>query len=39
MTLGELYLRKGEWRFNPVGNGVSMDLAGQCAVYGVNISE
>ena len=39
MTLGELYLRKDEWRFNPVGNGVSMDLAGQCAVYGVDISE
>ena len=39
MTLGELYLRNGEWRFNPVGNGVNTDLAGQCAVYGVEISE
>ena len=39
MTLGELYLRKGEWRFNPVGNGVHTDLAGQCAVYGVNIGD
>lgn len=38
MTLGELYLRNGEWRFNPVGNGVNTDLAGQCAVYGVEIS-
>ena len=38
MTLGELYLRNGEWRFNPVGNGVNTDLAGQCAVYGVQIS-
>ena len=38
MTLGELYIRNGEWRFNPVGNGVNTDLAGQCAVYGVNIS-
>lgn len=37
MTLGELYLRNGEWRFNPVGNGVNTDLAGQCAVYGVEI--
>ena len=39
MTLGELYLRNGEWRFNPVGNGMDTDLAGQCAVYGVNISD
>ncbi|MBE5809127.1 MAG: TerD family protein [Clostridiales bacterium] len=37
MTLGELYLHKGEWRFNPVGNGLAIDLAGQCAVYGVAI--
>jgi tellurium resistance protein TerD len=37
MTLGELYLRNGEWRFNPVGNGVNADLAGQCAAYGVEI--
>lgn len=39
MTLGELYLHRGEWKFNPVGNGVNTDLAGQCAVYGVAISE
>ena len=39
MTLGEIYLRGGQWRFNPVGNGVKADLAGQCAVYGVNISD
>lgn len=39
MTLGELYLRNGEWRFNPVGNGVNTDLAGQCAVYGVQITD
>lgn len=38
MTLGELYLHRGEWKFNPVGNGVRLDLAGQCAVYGVEIS-
>ena len=39
MTLGEIYLRNGEWRFNPVGRGLDIDLAGQCAVYGVNISD
>ena len=37
MTIGELYLHNGQWKFNPVGNGVNKDLAGQCAIYGVNI--
>ena len=38
MTLGELYLHQGQWKFNPVGNGVHMDLAGQCALYGVTLA-
>lgn len=38
MTIGELYLHNGQWKFNPVGNGVKQDLAGQCAIYGVAIS-
>ena len=38
MTIGELYLHNGQWKFNPVGNGVNQDLAGQCAIYGVEIS-
>lgn len=37
MTIGELYLHNGQWKFNPVGNGVHQDLAGQCAIYGVEI--
>lgn len=37
MTIGELYLHKGQWKFNPVGNGVRQDLAGQCAIYGVEL--
>lgn len=37
MTIGELYLHNGNWKFNPVGNGVHQDLAGQCMVYGVEI--
>ncbi len=37
MTFGELYRHKGQWKFNPVGNGVEQDLAGQCAIYGVEI--
>lgn len=37
MTIGELYLHNGQWKFNPVGNGVHQDLAGQCAIYGVQI--
>jgi len=35
MTVCELYMNKGQWKFNPVGNGVSQDLAGQCAIYGI----
>ncbi|MCR4645479.1 MAG: TerD family protein [Oscillospiraceae bacterium] len=38
MTIGELYRHNGQWKFNPVGNGVNQDLAGQCAVYGVEIN-
>lgn len=38
MTIAELYLHNGQWKFNPVGNGVNKDLAGQCAVYGVEIA-
>ena len=37
ITVGELYLYNGQWKFNPVGNGLHQDLAGQCAVYGVEI--
>lgn len=37
MTIGELYLHNGKWKFDPVGNGVKQDLAGQCAIYGVQI--
>ncbi len=37
LTIGELYLHNGQWKFNPVGNGVHQDLAGQCAIYGVEV--
>ena len=37
MTVGELYLKNGEWRFNAVGQGLKTDLAGLCNFYGVNI--
>lgn len=37
MTIAELYLHKGQWKINPVGNGLHQDLAGQCAIYGVEI--
>lgn len=37
ITIGELYLHNGQWKFNPVGNGVHQSLAGQCAIYGVEI--
>lgn len=38
MTLGELYLHQGQWKFNPVGNGMQTDLAGQCVLYGVALA-
>lgn len=37
MMIGELYLHNGAWKFNAVGNGVARDLAGLCALYGVQI--
>lgn len=37
MTMAELYIHNGQWKFNPVGNGVHQDLAGQCRIYGVEI--
>lgn len=37
ITICELYKHNGQWKFNPVGNGVNRDLAGQCAMYGVEI--
>ena len=38
MTVGELYLKGGEWRFNAVGQGLNTDLAGLCGFYGVDIA-
>lgn len=38
MVVGELYKKSGEWRFNPVGNGVAKDLFGLCEMYGVNVA-
>ena len=37
MTVAELYLYRDVWKLCPVGNGVRQDLAGQCAIYGVEI--
>ena len=38
MVVGELYKHNGEWRLNPVGDGVAKDLAGLCGMYGVNVA-
>jgi tellurium resistance protein TerD len=35
MMLGEIYKHNGAWKFAPVGDGVGKDLAGLCAMYGV----
>ena len=37
MTIGEIYLHNGIWKFNAVGNGVGRDLAGLCQQYGVQV--
>ncbi len=38
MMIGEIYLHNNIWKFNAIGNGVARDLAGLCALYGVEVS-
>lgn len=38
MMIGEIYQYNGIWKFNAIGNGVARDLAGLCALYGVQVS-
>ena len=35
LVIGEFYRYKGEWKFNAIGSGVTRDLAGFCAMYGI----
>ncbi|GEM_PF-148675 len=37
MMIGEIYLNKGVWKCNAIGNGVVRDLAGLCELYGVQV--
>lgn len=37
MMIGEIYKHNGQWKFNAIGNGVAKDLAGLCALYGVEV--
>lgn len=37
MMIGEVYLYKGQWKFNAIGNGVDRDLGGLCELYGVEV--
>lgn len=39
MVTGEVYRHNGQWKFNPVGDGVAKDLAGLCNMYGVNVRD
>lgn len=39
MMIGEVYIHKGNWKCNAVGNGVAKDLAGLCELYGVNVDD
>lgn len=38
MVVGEVYRHNGTWKLNAVGDGVAKDLAGLCAMYGVNVA-
>ncbi len=38
MVIGEIYLYKGMWKFNAIGNGIAKDLAGLCETYGVQVN-
>lgn len=37
MMIGEIYKHRDTWKFNAIGNGVAKDLAGLCALYGVQV--
>ena len=39
MVVGEIYNHNGQWKFNPVGDGVSADLYELCTRYGVNVAD
>ncbi len=39
MVVGEMYMRNGEWKFNPVGMGTDDDLEGLCNRYGIEVSD
>lgn len=39
MVVGEVYNYNDAWKFNAVGDGVAKDLAGLCAMYGVNVAD
>lgn len=39
MMIGELYRHNSSWKFHAIGNGVARDLAGLCALYGVEVAE
>lgn len=38
MVVAELYRHNGEWKMNPVGDGVQADLFDLCMRYGVNVA-
>ncbi len=39
MMVGEIYNHNGQWKFNPIGDGVREDLYGLCMRYGVNVAD
>ncbi|MBP1995438.1 TerD family protein [Paenibacillus eucommiae] len=39
IVAGELYLHKGEWKFNAIGSGFNGGLAALCSNYGIEVLE
>lgn len=39
MMVGEVYRHNGQWKFNPIGDGVTRDLNGLCELYGVTVAD
>lgn len=39
MVVGEIYNHNGQWKFNPVGDGVAADLYELCTRYGVSVAD
>lgn len=39
MMVGEIYNHNGQWKFNPIGDGIAADLYELCARFGVQVAD